>query len=42
MRCQGKSGSGLDRAAATHGFADEAAAMSVRRLGLRIDYREPQ
>ncbi len=34
MRCQGKSGSDLDRA--------EAAAMSVRRLGQRIDHREPQ
>jgi hypothetical protein len=42
MRCQGKSGSGLDRTVAAHGFADEAAAMSVRRLGLRIDHREPQ
>ncbi len=29
MRCQGKSGSGLDRTVAAHGFADEAAAMSV-------------
>ncbi len=42
MRCQGKSGSDLDRAVAAHGFSGEAAAMSVRRLGLRIDHREPQ
>lgn len=42
MRCQGKSGSDLGRAGAAHGFAGEAAAMSVRRLGQRIDHREPQ
>ncbi|BCY03847.1 hypothetical protein PszF2a_36360 [Stutzerimonas stutzeri] len=42
MRCQGKSGSGLDRAVAAHGFSGEAATMSVRRLGQRIDHREPQ
>ncbi len=42
MRCQGKSGSGLDRAVAAHDFSGEAATMSVRRLGQRIDHREPQ
>jgi hypothetical protein len=42
MRCQGKSGSDLDHAGAAHGFAGEAAAMNVLRLGQRIDHREPQ